>query len=128
MCTLGAATHWQKSLVYGGALELGNNWLPSLQAAGRIQRYANNVCRTSLRALLRVSTGARRAQLVEHDKLIAKLAVGLTDYQKLVSSQGCLSLASRWFLSAAVAASKSSLIARDQALPFNSDYEKLKPR
>ena len=34
LCTVGVLTLWQASRIYAGTLELGNDWLPSVQAAG----------------------------------------------------------------------------------------------
>ncbi|WP_209440501.1 MCP four helix bundle domain-containing protein [Paraburkholderia dilworthii] len=83
---LGAAALWPMSRVYEGTLELGNNWLPSVQAAGNMQAYVNSVRRTTLLALLANGPQEFQAQRAAHNEAITKLAAELADYQKLVSA------------------------------------------
>jgi methyl-accepting chemotaxis protein len=86
LCTVGALTLWQASHIYKGTLELGDNWLPSVQAAGRIQAYANTVRRTSLRYLLATSANEKRTNRAEHDASQAKLDGAFASFARLVSS------------------------------------------
>ena len=86
LCTVGGLTLWQASHIYAGTLELGNDWLPSVQAAGRMQAYANNARRTSLRSILAVDPKEKQEQRVAHDASVVKLQEVFTKYEKLVSS------------------------------------------
>jgi methyl-accepting chemotaxis protein len=83
---LGASALLQMSHVYDGTLQLGNDWLPSVQAAGNMQAHASNVRRTTLLALLANSPQELQAQRAAHDEAVTKLTTVLADYQKLVSS------------------------------------------
>ncbi|TCF96538.1 hypothetical protein BZM26_37105 [Paraburkholderia strydomiana] len=73
LLALGAAALWQMSRVYEGTLELGNNWLPSVQAAGNMQAYVNNVRRTALLALLANGPQEFQAQRAAHNEAITML-------------------------------------------------------
>jgi methyl-accepting chemotaxis protein len=86
LCTVGGLTLWQASHIYAGTLELGNDWLPSVQTAGRMQSYANNARRTSLRSILAVDPKEKQEQRAEHDASVVKLQEVFTKYEKLVSS------------------------------------------
>ncbi|SAL30119.1 methyl-accepting chemotaxis sensory transducer [Caballeronia udeis] len=86
LCTVGGLTLWQASHIYAGTLELGNDWLPSVQAAGRMQAYANNARRTSLRSILAVDPKEKQEQRASHDASVLKLQEVFTKYEKLVSS------------------------------------------
>ncbi|SOE94287.1 methyl-accepting chemotaxis protein [Burkholderia sp. D7] len=86
LCTVGGLTLWQASHIYAGTLELGNDWLPSVQAAGRMQAYANNARRTTLRSILAVDPKEKQEQRAEHDASVVKLQEVFTKYEKLVSS------------------------------------------
>ncbi|MFK4446256.1 methyl-accepting chemotaxis protein [Caballeronia udeis] len=86
LCAVGGLTLWQASHIYAGTLELGNDWLPSVQAAGRMQAYANNARRTSLRSILAADPKEKQEQRAEHDASVAKLQEVFTKYEKLVSS------------------------------------------
>jgi CHASE3 domain sensor protein len=86
LCTVGALTLWQASRIYAGTLELGNDWLPRVQAAGAHESYANNARRGSLRVLLAVDPKERQEQRAGRDAAVAKLEGVFAKYQKLVSS------------------------------------------
>ncbi|MGX6998490.1 methyl-accepting chemotaxis protein [Caballeronia sp. KNU42] len=86
LCTVGGLTLWQASHIYAGTLELGNDWLPSVQAAGRMQAYANDARRTSLRSILAVDPKEKQEQRAAHDAAVVKLQEVFTKYEKLVSS------------------------------------------
>ena len=86
LCTVGGLTLWQASHIYAGTLELGNDWLPSVQAAGRMQAYANDARRTSLRSILAVDPKEKQEQRAVHDASVVKLQEVFTKYEKLVSS------------------------------------------
>jgi methyl-accepting chemotaxis protein len=86
LCTVGGLTLWQASHIYAGTLELGNDWLPSVQAAGRMQAYANNARRTSLRSILAVDPKEKQEQRASHDASVVQLQEVFTKYEKLVSS------------------------------------------
>jgi methyl-accepting chemotaxis protein len=86
LCTVGALTLWQASRIYDGTRELANDWLPSVQAAGQIQQYANTVRRTTLRYLLAVDANDKQTNRAEHDAAAAKLETAFANYSKLVSS------------------------------------------
>jgi methyl-accepting chemotaxis protein len=86
LCTVGVLTLWQASRIYAGTLELGNDWLPSVQAAGSMQANANNVRRTSLRSILAVDPKEKQEQRAQHDAAVVKLEAVFAGYEKLVSS------------------------------------------
>ena len=86
LCTVGGLTLWQASHIYAGTLELGNDWLPSVQAAGKMQAYANNARRTTLRSILAVDPKEKQEQRASHDASVVKLQEVFTKYEKLVSS------------------------------------------
>lgn len=86
LCTVGGLTLWQASHIYAGTVELGNDWLPSVQAAGRMQAYANNARRTTLRSILASDPKEKQEQRTEHDASVVKLQEVFTNYEKLVSS------------------------------------------
>jgi len=86
LCTVGVLTLWQASRIYAGTRELGNDWLPSVQAAGSMQAYANNVRRTSLRSILAVDAKDKQEQRAAHDAFVVKLDAVFAGYEKLVSS------------------------------------------
>ena len=86
LCTVGGLTLWQASHIYAGTLELGNDWLPSVQAAGRMQAFANNARRTSLRSILAVDPKEKQEQRAAHDASVVQLQEVFTKYEKLVSS------------------------------------------
>jgi methyl-accepting chemotaxis protein len=86
LCTVGGLTLWQASHIYASTLELGNDRLPSVQAAGRMQAHANNARRTSLRSILAVDPKEKQEQRAEHDASVVKLQETFTKYEKLVSS------------------------------------------
>ncbi|MGV7243769.1 methyl-accepting chemotaxis protein [Caballeronia sp. M23-90] len=86
LCAVGGLTLWQTSRIYDGTLELANDWLPSVQAAGRIQSYANTMRRTSLRYLLAADANERQTNRAEHDAAATKVQGAFAGYEKLISS------------------------------------------
>ncbi|WP_280190483.1 methyl-accepting chemotaxis protein [Delftia sp. PS-11] len=70
------------------ANELGNNWLPSVQALGSVRAAANEVRRASLRHVLAEKDEDKKAQAQLMDKALATTVPQLlTAYEKLVSSE-----------------------------------------
>jgi methyl-accepting chemotaxis protein len=86
LCAVGGLTLWQASHIYTGTLELGNERLPSVQAAGKMQAYANNARRTTLRSILAVDPKEKQEQRASHDASVVQLQAVFTKYEKLVSS------------------------------------------
>ncbi|CAE6749636.1 methyl-accepting chemotaxis protein [Paraburkholderia nemoris] len=86
LCTVGGVALWQMSYVYKGTLKLGNELLPSVQAAGNIQANVNRVRRTSLDAILATDLQQRQAQIADHDGTVQRVKAALADYAKHVST------------------------------------------
>jgi methyl-accepting chemotaxis protein len=78
LCAVGGLTLWQASHIYTGTLELGNERLPSVQAAGKMQAYANNARRTTLRSILAVDPKEKQEQRASHDASAVQLQAVFT--------------------------------------------------
>jgi methyl-accepting chemotaxis protein len=84
---IGGLAVLQVSRVYGGTVDLADNWLPSVQSLGDVRNLANEVRRTTLRVVLESDANQKRAQIERHDSAILKLNATLAAYEKLISSK-----------------------------------------
>jgi len=76
----------QASRIFGGTRELGDNWLPSVEALGKVESLANDVRRVSLRAVMSTDPADKKTLDARRDQDLSKLDAAFADYAKLVSS------------------------------------------
>ena len=87
LCAVSGLAAWQMGSVNGQARELGDNWLPSVQALGELRGIANAARRSSLQHVLEDSAEQKRAQRERRDKILSQTwPAAMARYEKLVSS------------------------------------------
>src|SRR5574343_242742 len=87
LCAVAALGAWQLRTVNGQARDLGDNWLPSLQALGELRAIANAARRSSIQHVLEDSAEQKRAQRERRDQITGQAwPAALARYEKLVSS------------------------------------------
>jgi methyl-accepting chemotaxis protein len=87
LCAVAALGAWQLRAVNGQARELGDNWLPSVQALGELRGIANAARRSSLQHVLEDSAEQKRVQRERHDQVVGKdWPAAMARYEPLVSS------------------------------------------
>ncbi|WP_244831700.1 methyl-accepting chemotaxis protein [Caballeronia sp. TF1N1] len=86
LCAVGGIGLVQASRIYDGTREMGQNWLPSVEALGKVRGFADDVRRTSLRALVTSDASDRKTVINQHTQLISKFAAAFDGYAQLVSS------------------------------------------
>src|SRR5574343_490197 len=87
LCAVAALGAWQLRTVNGQARDLGDNWLPSVQALGELRAIANAARRSSIQHVLEDSAEQKRAQRERRDQITGQAwPAALARYEKLVSS------------------------------------------
>ncbi|WP_322101484.1 methyl-accepting chemotaxis protein [Paraburkholderia sp. J41] len=76
----------EASRIFGGTTQIGENWLPSVEALGKMRNLADDVRLASLRMII-VGNGADQGALHDrHEQDAKQFAAALDSYSKLVSS------------------------------------------
>ncbi|MFM0187975.1 methyl-accepting chemotaxis protein [Paraburkholderia nemoris] len=86
VCIVGGVGLFVASRIFGGAREINENWLPSVEVLGKMQGIANDVRRTALRSVLSLDAGDKSQQTTLHNNDLSKFEAALTEYSRLVSS------------------------------------------
>jgi len=78
---------WQVQRINANVLDLGENWLPSVQALGDLRETVDNARRAGMRQVLATDDAERRKMAARHDEVEQqKMPAALAAYGKLVSS------------------------------------------
>jgi methyl-accepting chemotaxis protein len=86
LCAMAGIGTYQSSRIYDRALDLSENWLPSVKVLGELSNQANALRRASLRHVLESDKAGKDKQLAVHDDIAARIGPSLEVYAKLVSS------------------------------------------
>ncbi|EIF34918.1 methyl-accepting chemotaxis protein [Burkholderia sp. Ch1-1] len=86
LLTTGALGLYQMHQVFGGTLELADNWLPSVQSLGSLQNTANDIHRLSLDMVLEEDKADLKTEQKMHDDAVEALKRNFFAYEKLISS------------------------------------------
>lgn len=77
----------QTDRVYQDAVDLADNWLPSVEILGDIRSAANSARKAQLQSLLEEDPKAKVAESVRHANRVAKVSSLLTQYETLICSE-----------------------------------------
>ncbi|MCE4554187.1 methyl-accepting chemotaxis protein [Roseateles cellulosilyticus] len=87
LCTIAGLGMYQSSRLNANAIDLADNWLPSVRSLGDLRAKVNGLRRASMRHVLEESDAGKATQLATHDQLLNKdIPAVLAEYEKLVSS------------------------------------------
>ena len=87
LCVVAGFGAWQTAKVNDNVIDIGTNWMASVEFLGDMRGVANDIRRSSLRVTLEADDEARKPLLVKHDDLVAtQFPVVLQAYAKTVSS------------------------------------------
>ena len=77
----------QMNRLNANAVDLGTNWLPSIEVLGEIKSAANDLRRISMRSVIEVSPEAKAEQAKRHDKATnEQLPALLARYETMIAS------------------------------------------
>ena len=84
LATVGGIGLLQSSRIFSGTQQIGDNWLPSVEALGNMRSLAQDVRRTSLRMLLASDANEKASLHDQHAKTVSQFSTALDAYSKLV--------------------------------------------
>jgi len=87
MAVMLAASLLQMNRLNANAVDLGTNWLPSIEVLGEIKSACNDLRRISMRSVMEVSPESKAEQAKRHDKAVSEqLPALLNRYEPMIAS------------------------------------------
>ena len=87
LCAVAGFGAWQTAKVDDNVIDIGTNWMASVEYLGDLRGVANDMRRLSFRNVLESDAGAKKTLVAQHDDMAATRFVGVQHaYEKTISS------------------------------------------